>query len=227
MLSDHLDLVALDMAGTTLAVADEVPAALGDAFAESGIVVSREAISRVRGRSKAEAIRTLLGESKPGAPADDDLSRHILLRFQQLLRGRLTVVQPVEGARGALEWIHAQGVAVVLTTGFDRGLAAFLLDRVGWAHLPDGVVTGDDVSRGRPDPEVVFRAMDLVGAEDPRRVAVVGDTVADLEAGRAAGAGYVIGVLTGAHGRDSLAGRGASIVASVAELPAWLEAEVR
>ena len=47
--------------------------------------------------------------------------------------------------------------------------------------------------------------MARLGVEDPRAVAVVGDTVSDLEAGHAAGAGAVIGVLSGAHDAATLA----------------------
>jgi phosphoglycolate phosphatase-like HAD superfamily hydrolase len=41
--------------------------------------------------------------------------------------------------------------------------------------------------------------MRRLGVEDPGAVVVVGDTVSDLEAGTAAGAGAVVGVLSGAH----------------------------
>ncbi len=47
--------------------------------------------------------------------------------------------------------------------------------------------------------------MGRLGVEDPGAVAVVGDTVSDLEAGTAAGARAVIGVLSGAHDEASLA----------------------
>ncbi len=47
--------------------------------------------------------------------------------------------------------------------------------------------------------------MERLGIEDPGAVAVVGDTVSDLEAGTAAGARAVIGVLSGAHDEATLA----------------------
>jgi phosphoglycolate phosphatase-like HAD superfamily hydrolase len=47
--------------------------------------------------------------------------------------------------------------------------------------------------------------MDRLGVADPGAVAVVGDTVSDLEAGHAAGAGAVIGVLSGSHDEAALA----------------------
>ena len=47
--------------------------------------------------------------------------------------------------------------------------------------------------------------MARLGVADPAAVAVVGDTVSDLEAGAAAGAGAVVGVLSGAHDEATLA----------------------
>ena len=52
---------------------------------------------------------------------------------------------------------------------------------------------------------MIFRAMERCGAEDVRRVAVVGDTRLDLEAAWNAGVGWRVGVLTGAHDRPTLA----------------------
>src|SRR6185436_4110889 len=51
---------------------------------------------------------------------------------------------------------------------------------------------------------MIFRAMELTGAQDVRRVAVLGDTVNDLEAGANAGVAMNIGVLSGAHSKEKL-----------------------
>lgn len=54
---------------------------------------------------------------------------------------------------------------------------------------------------------------------------VVGDTASDMASGVAAGAGHVIGVLTGVHGMAELQAAGAhQVIASVADLPAALQA---
>jgi phosphoglycolate phosphatase len=55
-------------------------------------------------------------------------------------------------------------------------------------------------------------------AVKPSRTAVVGDSLADLEMGRAAGAGRVIGVLSGVSGREDLEPFADAVVDSVADL---------
>jgi phosphoglycolate phosphatase len=52
----------------------------------------------------------------------------------------------------------------------------------------------------------------------PTRTAVVGDTPADLEMGRAAGAGQVIGVLSGVAGQADLEPIADAVIPSVGEL---------
>ena len=60
----------------------------------------------------------------------------------------------------------------------------------------------------------------MTGVVNVRRVAVVGDTTPDLEAGWNAGLGQIIGVLAGAHGRERLhKAPHTNIVGSVADLP--------
>jgi phosphoglycolate phosphatase-like HAD superfamily hydrolase len=52
---------------------------------------------------------------------------------------------------------------------------------------------------------MIFGAMERLGIADPAAVVVVGDTTSDLEAGTNAGARAVVGVLSGAHDRKTLA----------------------
>ncbi|MFP5071728.1 HAD family hydrolase [Pseudonocardia nantongensis] len=140
----------------------------------------------------------------------------------------MTVAVPprsLPGVPAALAALRAAGTPVVLTTGFDRQVTGPLL-----AALPaeftgelDGVVCAGDVGAGRPDPAMIHRAMALTGVDDPARVLTAGDTVLDVEAGRNARAGHVIGVLTGAQTREELAAAGPTgIVDGVVDLPGLL-----
>jgi phosphoglycolate phosphatase-like HAD superfamily hydrolase len=72
---------------------------------------------------------------------------------------------------------------------------------------------------------MILAAMVRLGVDDPAAVAVVGDTVSDLESGTAAGAGAVIGVLSGAHDFATLARMPhTALIADITALPAELEA---
>jgi phosphonatase-like hydrolase len=103
------------------------------------------------------------------------------------------------------ERLHGAGIRVALNSGFDRAIVDVILAVTGWPDgLVDAVVCGDEVPAGRPSPFMIFRAMERTGVADASRVAVVGDTRLDLEAGANAGVACRIGVLTGAHDRATL-----------------------
>jgi phosphoglycolate phosphatase-like HAD superfamily hydrolase len=70
---------------------------------------------------------------------------------------------------------------------------------------------------------MVLHAILALGIDDVSFVAVVGDTAADMESGRRAGASIVAGVLSGADDRSRLMGAGATVVLEgISELPGLL-----
>lgn len=48
------------------------------------------------------------------------------------------------------------------------------------------IITSDDVMKAKPDPEIVFKACERLGVNS-KTVVLVGDTISDVKAGRAAG----------------------------------------
>ena len=54
------------------------------------------------------------------------------------------------------------------------------------------IVTSDDVTHAKPDPEIVFKACEMLNVE-PSKVILIGDTTSDVKAGRAAGC-MVVGI---------------------------------
>jgi beta-phosphoglucomutase len=54
------------------------------------------------------------------------------------------------------------------------------------------IVTSDDVTKAKPDPEIVFKACENLQVE-PSTVILVGDTISDVKAGREAGC-TVVGI---------------------------------
>ncbi|WP_372505607.1 HAD family hydrolase [Streptomyces macrolidinus] len=219
-------LVVLDMAGTTVADGGLVERAFEAAAVELGVVPGTpdhaEKLAYVRatmGESKISVFRHLFGT--------EDLARRANTAFEKaygdLLDGGL--VEPIPGARAAIEELQRDGRTVVLTTGFARVTQDAILDALGWQDLvPLTLCPADAGGRGRPFPDMVLEAFVRTKAADGmRQVAVVGDTSYDVLSGVRAGAGMVAGVLTGAHAEDAHRASGAThVLASVAELPALL-----
>ena len=92
--------------------------------------------------------------------------------------------EPLPGALGVLRQLRARGVLVCLTTGFAPSTRDALLAALAWEGEVDLALSPADVGRGRPAPDLILGAMARLGVGDPGTVAVVGDTVSDLEAER-------------------------------------------
>ena len=209
-------LVIFDMAGTTIADHGQVPTAFAATLAANNIPVTADEITRVRGASKRQAIRSLL------APAQADHAERIYAEFRTNLTAayRNGGARCVPGADTTIQRLREAGIKVALTTGFDRDIATLLLASIGWTprHI-DAIVCGDDVANGRPAPDMIVMAMKLTGVDEPSRVANVGDTTLDLESAARAGVRWNIGVLTGAHRREALErAPHTAIIGSVADL---------
>jgi len=217
----QLQLVALDMAGTTIDDHGSVYVALRRAVEETGVTVDDAHLQTWMGTDKVEAITNLI-RLGGGAPIVS-LVQAQFARFRQILAELYRDNPPVAlpGVVGALTTLRDRGIRVALTTGFDDTVAAPLLESLGWAvgALLDAVVTTSDVPAGRPAPYLIHRAMQLTGADDVRRVLAAGDTLVDLRAARNAGV-IAVGVTSGALDRATLETEPHDhILDSVAELP--------
>lgn len=143
-----------------------------------------------------------------------DFQKALLQRYET--RG----VETIGGAEDSFVWLGKRNVKIALTTGFYRNLADRLIHRVGWEGSFDAVVCNDAVPRGRPAPDLIFRAMEWTACENFDRVAVVGDTAANLQAAENAGVRWNIGVLSGAHNEEQLLScPHTAIIRSIAQLP--------
>lgn len=135
--------------------------------------------------------------------------------------------EALRGVEATLAELRRRGVRVALACEPTRSVTDPMLATLGWTvaaeaggvGVVDAVVCGDEVDAPPPAPYVVHHAMELTGTLDVRQVLVAGDSVAMLEAGRAAGAGWVVGVLTGAARRPELeAGPHDAVLSSVNDL---------
>ncbi|UFS59983.1 phosphonatase-like hydrolase [Subtercola endophyticus] len=223
-----IELVAFDMAGTTIDDHGLVYDALAGAVVETGASVADADLQRWMGTDKVTAIGALmnLGGVEPTA---DGVAK-AFVRFKVLLgeayRGHPPVALP--GVEETLRELRRRGVKVALTTGFSDDVAGPLLASLGWStgagpdDLLDAVVTTSDVRAGRPAPYLIQHAMELTGATDVATVLAVGDTVVDLQAAHNAGVAGV-GVLTGGLTREALAEHPhLAIIDSAAEIIRYL-----
>ena len=208
-----LELVVLDMAGTTVRDDGVVEQAFQRAAERTGVAERMpwdEALDYVRvtmGQSKIDVFTHLAGGDREAAArataAFEDAYAEIVAE-----QG----VSEIPGAADAIQGLKDAGLAVVLTTGFAPVTRDALIAGLGWEGLIDLALSPVDAGRGRPAPDLVLTALLRTQTSSVAAVAVVGDTISDIESGRRAGAGFVAGVLTGAHDRAALSTAGADAV---------------
>ncbi|MGD0393726.1 MAG: phosphonatase-like hydrolase [Acidimicrobiales bacterium] len=214
-------LVALDMAGTTVADAGAVEEAFQHALDAVGLTAGRlrgdprEYIRRTMGQSKITVFTELLDGDRHRAEQANSA-------FEDAFDGAVDrgEVWAIPGAESCLTTLRDAGMRLCLTTGFSPATRDRIVAALGWEGLVDLVLSPADAGRGRPWPDMVLTAVLRLRIDDVAEVAVVGDTSSDLLAGARAGASMVIGVLSGAHSRSELArAPHTHLIDSVADLP--------
>ena len=94
-------------------------------------------------------------------------------------------------------------VRLGVVTSKHREMTLRTLTVCGIAEHFEVIITPEDVSRGKPDPEPVAAALARLSDARPDRVLFVGDAPVDVQAGRAAGV-LTAGALWGPFGYDKL-----------------------
>jgi len=123
----------------------------------------------------------------------------------------------VAGAAEVLARLRSRGIALgVATMDTERGVRETLA-HLAMEHLFDFVCGCDSGFGEKPEPGMVEAFCSRVAIPAPE-VAVVGDTRHDCRMGARAGAGLVVGVLSGASGPELLAPLCHHVIGSVAEL---------
>lgn len=221
-----VQLVVFDLAGTTVLDPGGVNGCFRGALAAAGVSIASADADAVMGLHKPEAIcRLVQTAGRPELLAQvDAIHADFVARMTSYYRTDPGIGE-VPGSAAAFDRLRRAGVMVAVNTGFDRHVTDVLLARLGWTcpGTIDASICSDEVARGRPAPEMIQRLMARLGVTDPRRVAKVGDTPADLHEGTNAGCGWVIGVTGGTHTREQLAAHPHThLIETVADMPAVL-----
>ncbi|GAA2538300.1 HAD family hydrolase [Pseudonocardia hydrocarbonoxydans] len=127
-----------------------------------------------------------------GLPPDADrmaeAERMILRRTGELFRAGL---EWRPGAQAALRAVRAAGWPTALVTNTGRELTELALDGIGREHFTVSVC-GDEVPRGKPDPDPYLRAAELLGVDAADCLAVEDSPTGALAAERAGAAVLVV-----------------------------------
>lgn len=217
-----VQLVTFDLMGTLVRDDGVVEAAYDAALRQAGVPDAEwdgavQAVNDRRGRPTLDVLRAVLG--------DPVRAEEATWAFDDAVISAVPGLQPVAGAEPVLDAVAGRGIALAVTTSFGRDVRARILDGLGWQNRFDAQMSAHGSVRGHPAPDLILETILELRVDSVAQVAIVGDSAADLEAGNRAGAGLVIGVLTGVHGREVLeAAPHTHLVDAVTDVPAILDA---
>jgi len=177
---NKIDAVIFDLDGTLV---DSQPAALGatiEALSRYDVWVTAEDLREVFGGGARRLLGHFLERDFGKGPADEILEEADKLRssLQLDLTGEVVLLA---GVKDLLSSLKERGFKLAVATMSSRVVVNSVLEHHGVQAYFDATFSVDDVSRIKPDPEILTKTIERLGREVDRAI-YVGDSSHDLEA---------------------------------------------
>jgi HAD superfamily hydrolase (TIGR01509 family) len=160
-------------------------------------------IHRRMGMGGDHLVADLLGDEVENEQGDD-----IRAAEKVLYRSLIEEVEVMEGARELIENVREAGHRIILASSGKEFEVDRYLDLLDIRDLVDGWTTSADVSRTKPDPDLVLAALEKGGHDGDKDALMIGDSPFDCVAATKAGISTVA-VMTGGFSREELRDAGA------------------
>lgn len=190
--------VVLDWAGTTVDHGSLAPVGVFvELFRREGVPVTMEVARGPMGVHKRDHIKQVIELAEvsgrwtaiKGVPPNDasidrmyeaatPMQIEVLPNFCDLIDGLLSTVATLRG----------MGIRIGSTSGYNREMLDVVVKlAAAKGYVPDCAIAASEVTQGRPAPYLNWRAAEAMGVWPASSCVAVGDTIVDVQAGRAAG----------------------------------------
>ncbi len=215
--------VLFDLDGTLLDTAADIARALNRALAESGREpLSVGDVSRMIGRGSPILIERAAARGRVSSDAERAaMLERFFHHYGALEESNESDAYPYPGAGETLQRLQQAGIRVAVVTNKQWRFASALLHRLDLMQWVQVVVGGDSCERRKPDPQPLLFACESL-AVPPSRALMVGDSINDVTAARAAGIPVVCVPYGYNEGRDPRSLACDAIIESLAKLPGLL-----
>ena len=167
-------------------------------WAEMGITLTEADFRKNFGQRNDTIIRDMLGENVK-LELINQIGPKKEVYYREAVSGN---VEPLPGSIELLKALGESGFRCALASAAPRANVELILSELGAFPLFDALVTYEDVTRGKPDPQVYLLAGQRVHAP-PERCLVLEDAVAGVQGAKAAGMACL--AVTSNHPRQALA----------------------
>lgn len=199
------DCVVFDMDGVLVGSGPAHAASWKAVARRHGVQISDGQFQATFGRTSREIISMLWGDQVDEAAAkriDEEKEAF----YRELVRG---MVPLTIGVRETLRGLQAAEIPMAIATSGPRENVDLVLDEARLRPFFRAIVTGQDVPRGKPAPDVFLLAAERLACV-PGACVVVEDAPVGIEAAHAAG--MRVAALIGTHTATTLEGAGAERV---------------
>lgn len=173
---------------------------------EEGIVITHEQFEAGFGRQNRDIIPMFFGPVSPIRLAEIAERKESL--YREIVRNN---VPAVPGAARLVHELASQGIPLALGSAGPRDNIQLVLDSMGVSPHFRVIVSGEDASRGKPDP-MVFQLACTRLEMLPARCVVIEDAIAGVQAAKAAGTRVAAVMMH--HSANALRKAGADLVVS-------------
>ncbi len=182
--AEGFDAVLFDLDGVLLDSERPGLALLAAQLENAGVAFEAAELRAVCGRPR-DVLHEFVAERLVplGLDADEFVIDYDARKSDLIARGE---IRPFPGALALLSGLRRAGRRLALATSTERPRVVVRLAGTGLLEAFDATVTGDEVVRGKPAPDIFLLAAERVGAR-PERCWVIEDSQAGVEAARAAG----------------------------------------
>ena len=179
--------VTIDLDGTLLDTIPDLAVASNMMLRELGKPPLDEALIRTFvGKGIANLVSRTLAGNLDGI-ADSEIASRALPVYERCyseVNGRHTTFYA--GVREGLDRFAAMGMPLACVTNKSARFTLPLLEQVGLSRYFQQIVSGDTLARKKPDPAPLLHACEVFGIE-PGEMLMIGDSMNDAQAARAAG----------------------------------------
>jgi beta-phosphoglucomutase len=194
----ELEAVIWDMDGVLADTASYHFLAWRETFAKRGIKFTDEEFKRGFGIRNDAIIRNVLGEEI----SQDEIE--VIAQEKEAAFRRLIAenIKPIPGAIERLKELHERGIKMAIASSTVMENIQLIVSSLGTAKYFKAIITGHDVTEGKPSPQVFLLAAQRLGVA-PENCLVFEDAIAGVKAAKNGGMHCV--AITSSHPKARLA----------------------
>ena len=188
-------LVIFDLDGTLIDAYAAITASFNHAMRALGFPLQKpRTIKKAVGWGDAALLCPFIGR--------ENVPRALQIYRQHHKQALLKKSRLIKGARATLYYLRKKGYRLAVASNRPSKFSRILIKHLKIDAFFDAVLCGDEFTKGKPDPQIIFTVLKRLSVAKSKAL-YVGDMALDVQTGNAAGV-KTIAVLTGSSTRSEI-----------------------